>query len=154
MPSGRSGPVPEAACNSVSVTSDTSSIPAHVRRFNMLPNDKSKPEGLRWFYGICCSPHSLSSCTTSSSSSCTTSTLGCSASLFWREKVTHILYIFFACWYLTMEERKPTANTHLVRLLLFPAEAVITLRVGFHGHAGEEVLHGIVAKIITDGAKL
>lgn len=43
---------------------------------------------------------------------------------------------------------------HLVLLLLFPAVAVITLGVGLHGHGGEEVLHGVVAQIITDGPKL
>lgn len=49
---------------------------------------------------------------------------------------------------------KQTASAHLVLLLLSPAEAVVTLGVGFHGHGGEEVLHGVVAKIITDSAKL
>lgn len=43
---------------------------------------------------------------------------------------------------------------HLVLLLLLPAVAVITLGVGFHGHGGEEVLHGVVAQIITDTSKL
>lgn len=43
---------------------------------------------------------------------------------------------------------------HLVLLLLLPAVTVITLGVGFHGHGGEEVLHGVVAQIITDSPKL
>ena len=45
-------------------------------------------------------------------------------------------------------------STHLVLFLLCPAVAVVTLGVGLHGHGGEEVLHGVVAKIITDRAKL
>lgn len=32
--------------------------------------------------------------------------------------------------------------------------AVVALRVGLHGHAGEEVLHGVVAQVITDAPKL
>lgn len=49
---------------------------------------------------------------------------------------------------------KVMTSPHLVLLLLLPAVAVITLGVGFHGHAGEEVLHGVVAQIITDSSKL
>lgn len=45
-------------------------------------------------------------------------------------------------------------QTHLVLILLLPAVAVVTLGIGFHGHGGEEVLHGVVAQVITDGAKL
>lgn len=45
-------------------------------------------------------------------------------------------------------------RTHCILLLLSPAVAVITLGVGFHGHGGEEILHGVVAKIITDTPKL
>lgn len=45
-------------------------------------------------------------------------------------------------------------QTHLVLILLLPAVAVVALGIGFHGHGGEEVLHGVVAQVITDGAKL
>lgn len=48
----------------------------------------------------------------------------------------------------------PPLPPDLVLLLLLPAVAVITLGVGFHGHGGEEVLHGVVAQIITDTSKL
>jgi len=44
-------------------------------------------------------------------------------------------------------------HAHLVLILLSPAVAIVTLGVGFHGHGGEEVLHGIVAKIVTDSSK-
>jgi len=37
---------------------------------------------------------------------------------------------------------------------LTPAVAVTTLGVGLHGHGGEEVLHGVVAEIITDRSEL
>lgn len=49
---------------------------------------------------------------------------------------------------------KVMTSPHLVLLLLLPAVAVITLGVGFHGHGREEVLHGVVAQIITDSSKL
>lgn len=53
-----------------------------------------------------------------------------------------------------LHEQTVSTHTHLVLLLLSPAVTVITLGVSFHCHGREEVLHGIVAKIITNSTKL
>lgn len=45
-------------------------------------------------------------------------------------------------------------HTDLELLLLPPAVSVVTLGVGLHGHSRKEVLHGVVAEVITDGAEL
>ena len=60
--------------------------------------------------------------------------------------------MFGRSYFVILESKAP--DTHLVLLLLYPAVAVVTLRVGFHGHGGEEVLHGVVAEIMTDSPKL
>lgn len=45
-------------------------------------------------------------------------------------------------------------HTDLELLLLPPAVSVVALGVGLHGHSRKEVLHGVVAEVITDGAEL
>lgn len=136
---------------------------SHLRdKFNTCTSElthiKSSLSGVRsktWIAGLGMygSPQSLSSCTTSSSS-CTTSTFGRSASLFYRETAHR-------CTPSASTSANPSAESlysddrpHLVLLLLFPTVAIVTLGVGFHGHGGEEVLHGVVAQIITDSSEL
>lgn len=63
------------------------------------------------------------------------------------EKVSHVFLILPA-------ELKGSVRTYRVLLLLSPAVTVVTLRVGLHGHGGEEILHCIVAQIVTDLSKL
>lgn len=144
MPSGRSGSVPVAACNSVSVTSDTSSIPAVSESPIFIPVSQST--GRSHFTAL--TPvvvlvHNL---------------------------LLHLHH--FHLWPLRfpfLDNRSPSAaprslsrpfrnqalkQTHLVLVLLLPAVAVVALGIGFHDHGGEEVLHGVVAQIVTDRAEL
>lgn len=37
--------------------------------------------------------------------------------------------------------------------LPLPAVAILALWIGLHGHAGEEILHGVVAQVVADCPK-
>lgn len=146
MPSGRSGTVPDAGCNSSSVTSDTSSIPnnsfvliarrdIHTHEYVTFQSKYLTPV-IFFMYDLLLlllHKHLLGSLHF--------------FLLNTEEKVSHVFLILPA-------ELKGSVRTYRVLLLLSPAVTVVTLRVGLHGHGGEEILHCIVAQIVTDLSKL
>ena len=42
---------------------------------------------------------------------------------------------------------------YLILLLLSPTVGIAALRVRFHGHGGEEILHGIITQVVTNCPK-
>lgn len=141
MPSGRSGLVPVAACNSVSVTSDTSSIPG---RSHLVGDERKSDLNLNL--------------------NVTHFTPLTPIVVLVYNFLLHLHHFHLRPLGFSFLDNKPPSTlrrscktvkqTHLVLVLLLPAVALVTLGIGFHGHGGEEVLHGVVAQVVTDRAKL